>query len=254
MAKANDQHILNYLLRLGDDRLVLGQRVSEWCGHGPILEEDIALSNIALDLIGQASAFYKLCGKVEGKGNTEDFFAYHRGEREFLNLKLVEQPRGDFAVTIARQFLFDAFQSLFLPELSKSSHSGLSALAAKSEKETRYHLRHSHQWVLRLGDGTEESHARIQAAFDDLWMYTGEFFEMNETDLALIKDKATPDLNLFKRPWEEIVSKALKDAKLKVPTSVWMTSGCRSGLHTEHLGHLLSELQILPRSFPGASW
>lgn len=249
-----NSNLLNYTLRLADDRLILGQRLSEWCGHGPVLEEDIALANIALDLVGQATSFYKLAAEIEGKGRTEDYFALHRGEREFLNLKLVEQPKGDFAVTIARQFLFDAFQCLFLPELAKSSDKRIAALGAKAEKESRYHLRHTQQWVLRLGDGTEESHLRVQKAFEDLWLYTGELFEMNEVDEALIKEKIVPSLDLFKSPWLEMVSKTLKTATLSVPDSSWMTSGCRKGLHTEHLGHLLSVLQVLPRSYPEAKW
>src|SRR5690349_18549299 len=174
-----------YLLRLGDDRLVLGHRLSEWCGHGPILEEDIALGNVALDLLGQASALLKLAGAVEGKGRDDDALAYFREAVEFRNALLVELPRGDFAVTIVRQFLFDAYDLHVTDALSRSAHAELAALAAKAHKEARYHVRHSGEWVVRLGDGTEESHARAQAALDDLWRFTGELFTPDAVDEEL---------------------------------------------------------------------
>jgi ring-1,2-phenylacetyl-CoA epoxidase subunit PaaC len=246
--------LFEYLLRLGDDRLVLGHRLSEWCGHGPILEEDIATTNIALDLLGHATMFLRLAGQLEGKGRDEDALAYWRDEHEFRNLQLCELPNGDFGFTILRQFLFDAWSLHWLEALTRSSHAELGAIAAKALKETRYHLRHSGEWVQRLGDGTEESHARMQAALDELWPWTGELDYQDSVDQALRSDAVVPDLALLRPPWEALTREVIGRATLRIPDGPPRMTGGRCGRHTEHLGHLLAELQIVARSHPGAKW
>lgn len=251
---SSDSDLFEYLLRLGDDRLVLGHRLSEWCGHAPILEEDIALANIALDLIGQASLYLHHAGEVEGKGRSEDTLAYFREAVEFGNLKIVELPIGDFAFTIARQFLFDAFSFHQLEQLQKSTSTELAGIAAKGYKEVRYHLRHSSEWMQRLGDGTEESHVRAQAALDDLWRFTGEMFETDEVDHRLAATGVAADLKAIEPKWRTMVADVLARATLTVPSNVAMMSGGRRGQHTEYLGHMLSEMQIVTRSHPGAEW
>lgn len=248
------EDLFDYLLRLGDDRLILGHRLSEWCGHGPILEEDIALANIALDCIGQAIGFLKLAGEVEGKGRSEDDLAYFREAIDFRNLMLLEQPRGDFAYTIARQFLFDVYSFHLYEALQQSSFDELAALAAKSLKEARYHLRHSSQWALRLGDGTEESRQRIQNAFEDLWRFTGEMFRPDTVEQRLIAKNLIPDTAALKPKWDQMVGQVLAEATLTVPKEGFMVSGSRQGRHSEHLGYILSQMQILPRSYPTAQW
>jgi ring-1,2-phenylacetyl-CoA epoxidase subunit PaaC len=245
--------LFEYLLRLGDDRLVLGHRLSEWCGHGPVLEEDIALANVALDLIGQATHFLKLAGQVEGKGRDEDSLAYFRDPIDYRNVKLVELPNGDFGRTIVRQFLFDAWSVLLLEKLQGAAHAEVAGIAAKAYKEARYHVRHSGEWVLRLGDGTEESHRRAQTALDDLWPYTGELLAADEVDRALAGTVA-PDPAALEPAWRHLVSDVVRRATLTLPADGYMQSGGRQGRHTEHLGHLLDEMQILARSHPGAKW
>ena len=246
--------LFNYLLRLGDTSLILAQRNGEWCGHGPFLEEDLALTNIALDLLGQANAILKYAGEVEGKGRTEDDLAFHRNERGFYNILIVELPNGDYAKTILRQFLCDAFDFYFYSELVKSKDATLSAIAAKSIKEITYHLRHTSSWVERLGDGTEESHNRMQSALEELWRYTGELFEMNEVDALLIKESIAVDLNSIKPSWEKKVKEVLTRATLQIPSSAFMQRGSRDAKHTEHLGFILAEMQSLPRALPDAKW
>ena len=246
--------LVEYLLRLGDDRLVLGHRNSEWCGHGPVLEEDIATANIALDLLGQATLFLRLAGELEGQGRDEDALAYWRDENMFRNLQMLELPKGDFGFTILRQFLFDAWSYHHLQELSQSTNTDLAALAAKSHKETRYHLRHSSEWVLRLGDGTDESHLRMQAALDELWPWTGELAWQNEVDAELGAKGIVPDLRTLHPPWEAMVRDVLGRATLNLPTGPMRMTGGRQGRHTEHLGHMLAEMQIVARSHPGAKW
>ena len=245
--------LFEYLLRLGDDRLVLGHRLSQWCGHAPVLEEDIALANIALDLIGQATHFLRLAGQVEGKGRDEDALAYFRDAIEYRNVKLVELPNGDYGRTIVRQFLFDAWRALLVERLQRSTHAELAGIAAKAHKEARYHVRHSGEWVVRLGDGTDESHRRTQTALDELWPYTGELFAADEVDRrlggAIAPDPAAPE-----PAWREVVSDVIRRATLTLPADGYMHSGGRQGRHTEHLGHLLDEMQILARSHPGAKW
>jgi len=243
-----------YTLRRADDALILGHRLSEWCGHAPMLEEDMALANMGLDLLGQARALYSYAAQIEGKGNDEDKFAYLRDVRQYRNLLLVEQPNGDFARTIVRQFFYAAFSDLYWRAMMTSSDTTLAAIAAKSEKESAYHLRHSSEWMLRLGDGTAESHARAQAAIDDLWAFTGEMFEMDDTDRALIESGVAVDPAALQPKWLKTVSGIVNEATLALPGTAWMQNGGRSGRHSEHLGHLLSELQSMQRTFPGASW
>lgn len=253
-----DQHreiLLEYLLRLADDRLVVGHRLSEWCGHGPFLEQDIALANIALDSLGQANNLLELASRVEGKDRSADDFAFQRDETEFHNLLLVEQPNGDFAQTIARQFFFDCYGCLLYAGLSKQEAvAELAGISAKALKEVRYHRRHSREWILRLGDGTEESHERIQRAINELWRFTGELFESDELQQKLVAAGIAPDLAQLAPQWRQDVASAVEEATLELPQSTYMQTGGRSGKHTEHLGHMLSEMQILPRSFPDAKW
>jgi ring-1,2-phenylacetyl-CoA epoxidase subunit PaaC len=246
--------LFQYLLRLGDDRLVLGHRLSEWCGHGPILEEDIALANIALDLIGQASLYLKLAGEVEGKGRTEDDLAYFREAVDFRNVQLVELPKGDYAFTIVRQFFFDVFSYHVLEALHQSTNSEIAGIAAKGFKEVRYHVRHSSEWVVRFGDGTEESHKRAQSAVDHLWRFTPEFFQADDVDREMSASGVAPDLNAIAPKWSDVVSDVLNRATLTVPDDPPAMTGGRKGMHTEHLGHMLSEMQIVARSHPGAAW
>jgi ring-1,2-phenylacetyl-CoA epoxidase subunit PaaC len=246
--------IVEFLLRLGDDRLVLGHRLSEWTGHGPILEEDIAMSNIALDLIGQAAQFLKLAGELEGKGRTEDTLAYFRDGTKYRNCLLVEQPKGDFGDTMVRQFLFDAHSVLVLDALATCKHEGVAAIAAKALKEDKYHLRHSSEWVVRLGDGTAESHARVQASLDRFWRYTGELFERDGIDDAVAKDGIALDSAAIKSRWDAMVNDVLQRATLTRPADGPMQRGGRIGRHTEHLGHLLATMQSVARAHPGASW
>ena len=243
-----------YALRRADDALVLGHRLSEWCGHAPMMEEDMALANMGLDLIGQARELYSYAAKVENAGNDEDRLAYLRDVRQYRNLLLVEQPNGDFARTIIRQFFYSAFADPYWRAMMASKDETLAAIAAKSEKESAYHLRHSSEWVIRLGDGTEESHRRAQTAIDDLWAFTGELFHSDESDKALIADGLAIDPESLRAGWTQTVSNILHTATLNPPASEWMQKGGRSGHHSEHLGHLLSELQSLQRSFPGATW
>ena len=246
--------LFNYTLRLADNSLILSQRLSEWTGHGPFLEEDLALTNIALDLLGQSRSFLEYAAKVEGKGRTEDDLAFLRGEREFYNTLLVEQQNGDYAKTIARQFFIDAFDYYFYTELSKSKDVTLAGIAAKSVKEITYHLRHTASWMVRFGDGTEDSHERLQNAINDLWRYTGELFEMTADDELLLKEGIAVDLNAVKTKWEKHVSEVLQTSKVSVPENAFMQRGSREGKHTENLGYILAEMQYLPRAIPGAKW
>jgi ring-1,2-phenylacetyl-CoA epoxidase subunit PaaC len=249
--------LFDYLLRLGDDRLILGHRLSEWCGHGPILEEDIALANVSLDLLGQATILLRMAGEVEGKGRTEDTLAYFRDAVEFRNCQLVELPTGDFAFTITRQFLFDVYDVVVLDALTTSANTELAAVAAKSLKEARYHVRHSGEWMLKLGDGTDESHRRVQTAVDSLWRFTAELFAADEIDVELVASAVAPELASLKPKWKSLVREVLDRATLTTPADLPRPSrarGGRSGAHTEHLGHLLAEMQIVARSHPGAAW
>lgn len=246
--------LFKYLLRLGDSSLILAQRNAEWCGHGPFLEEDLALTNISLDLLGQANSILNYAGTIEGKGRNEDDLAFLRNEREYFNHLLTEVPNGDYGNTILRQFCCDAFDFFLYSALVKSKDETLSAIAEKSLKEITYHLRHSSSWVERLGDGTEESHSRMQNALGDLWRFTGEMFEMNEVDSILLKEGIAADLNSIKPQWETKVKEVLLRSTLKIPENTFMQRGSRDGRHTEHLGYILAEMQSLPRSMPHAKW
>ena len=243
-----------YALRRADDALILGHRLSEWCGHAPVLEEDMALANMGLDLLGQARELYSYAARVEGKGNDEDKFAYLRDVRQYRNLLLVEQPNGDFACTMVRQFFYSVFADLYWRAMVKSDDTTLAAIAAKSEKESAYHVRHSSEWMVRLGDGTAESHRRAQAAIDDLWAYTGEMFEVDDSERALIDAGVAVDPATLRPQWLKTVTDVVDEATLSLPKNDWMQQGGRSGRHSEHLGHLLSELQSMQRTFPGAIW
>jgi ring-1,2-phenylacetyl-CoA epoxidase subunit PaaC len=252
--QVSEMPLVLYALRRADDALILGHRLSEWCGHAPMMEEDMALANMGLDLLGQARELYSYAAKVEGNGNDEDKFAYLRDVRQYRNLLLLEQPNGDFAGTMTRQFFYAAFADLYWRAMMNSRDTTLAAIAAKSEKESAYHVRHSSEWMIRLGDGTDESHRRAQTAVDDLWAYTGEMFEADDGERGLIDAGIGIDPAALRSRWMETVSNVLREATLTLPNSDWMQQGGRSGRHSEHLGHLLSELQSMQRTFPGATW
>ncbi|MFA6467864.1 MAG: 1,2-phenylacetyl-CoA epoxidase subunit PaaC [Bacteroidota bacterium] len=255
MEKTVNTPIIEYLLRLADDRLILGHRLSEWCGHAPILEEDIALANIALDCIGQANYLYGAAAQEEGKGRTADAIVYFREALEYKNLLLVEQPNGDFARTIVRQFLYDSFGVLLFDRLQHSTFHPLSGIAEKAVKELRYHFRHSSQWMLRLGDGTAESHMRSQKALDELWKFTDEMFLADPLEDELVKKGVGIASHSLMEEWTGTVHGIVAAATLTIPQkSAFIHTGGRSGRHTEHLGHLLSEMQIVARSFPDIQW
>ena len=249
----NETPLVLFALRRADDALVLGHRLSEWCGKAPTPEEDIALANMGLDLLGQARSLYALAAEAEAAGHDEDQFAYLRDPPQYRNLLLLEQPNGDFAHTILRQFLYAAFIDPWWRAMTASSNPGLAAIAAKAEKETAYHLRHSAEWVIRLGDGTPESHRRAQDALDALYPYTGEMFGPPD-EAPLIADATTPDPSTIRATWDQTLDGVLARATLARPTTTWSQQGGRTGRHTEHLGFMLAEMQHLPRSFPGATW
>ncbi len=246
--------LFEWLLRRGDTALVLGHRVSEWCGHSPVLEEDIALANIALDLIGQARMWLGLAGEIEGKGRGENELAYLRDAWDFRNFLLAEQPNGDFGQTLMRQFLIDAYQVPLLEALKSSKDERIAAIAAKAGKEVAYHLDRSADLVIRLGDGTEESHRRMQQALDALWSYTGEMFASDAIDTAMAEAGLAPDAASLKAEWKETVEVVLDEATLTLPESDFAHMGGLTGRHSEHLGHLLAEMQFLQRAYPGATW
>ena len=243
-----------YTLRLGDNALILGHRLSELCSKGPILEEDLALTNISLDMIGRAQALLKYAADTEMLGKTEDDLAYRRPENHYYNNLIIEQPNGDFAHTIARQLFVSVFEFLFYTELEKSKDTTLAAIASKTIKEIKYHMQHAVDWTLRLGDGTAESHKRMQKAVNDLWMYTGEFFEMDNLDTFLLHQHIAVDTTSLKLEWHKYIKTALNDATLNVPEDSFMQTGSKKGIHTENLGHILSEMQYLQRAYPDAKW
>lgn len=251
---AMNDTLFTYLLRLADDHLILSQRLGEWCGAAPTLEEDLALANIALDLIGQARALYAYAGEVEGKGRDEDQLAFLRYEMDYFNALITEQPNGDFAHTIVRQFFVSAFMVPFWREMEKSSDETLAAIAAKASKEVAYHLRHTAEWVIRLGDGTEESRERMVEALEDLAMYTGELFENDALTKAATESGFGVEPSTLHDEWTHTVETVLSEATLEMPQVPHMQSGGRSGRHSEHLGHILSELQYMQRAYPGMSW
>jgi ring-1,2-phenylacetyl-CoA epoxidase subunit PaaC len=246
--------LFKYVLALGDDALILGQRLSQWAYKGPFLEEDIALSNISLDMFGRANLLLEYAATLKGNGATADELAFKRNEREFKNYILCEQPNGNFADTMVRQFFLDAFYKLFLLSMTKSKDTQLSAISQKSIKETTYHLRHSSKWIIRLGDGTAESHMKVQSAIDNLWMFTNELFEMNDIDNEMVNQKIGVDCSLLKVEWDQIIDDNFAEATLNRPEDANMPSGGRQGIHTEHLGHLLSDMQYLQRAYPEAAW
>jgi ring-1,2-phenylacetyl-CoA epoxidase subunit PaaC len=246
--------LFKYILRIGDTNLILGQRLSEWTGHGPFLEEDLALTNITLDITGAAKSLLEYAALIEGKGRTEDDLAFLRNDRQFFNAQITELPNGDYARTIARQVLVDCFDFYFYQELSKSKDETLAGIAQKSLKEVTYHLRHTSAWLERFGDGTEESHNKVQLALNELWQYTNELFEMNEVDEILIQEGIAVDLNLVKSKWEKHILELVEKSTLTIPENVFMQTGSRKGLHTEHLAFILAEMQALPRMYPDAKW
>lgn len=249
-----DAFVAAYASRLGDNALVLGQRMIELVAASPELEEELANANFSLDYIGQARMFYTCAGEREANGRSEDDFAFLRPEHEFRNLLLVEQPNGHFGDSTVRQVLFESWYVLILDALTRCSDADIAAIAARAVKEVRYHLRHSGQWLVRLGDGTDESHARVQHSLNDLWRFTGEMFAADALD-ELIRDKLNgPDLHLVEAQWRENVAAIVAEATLELPADQWMATGGKQGRHTEHFGFLLAEMQYLQRSYPGASW
>lgn len=252
------KHLVDYVLHLADTTHILSQRNAEWCAHGPILEQDIAITNISLDLLGQSRNFYQYAASLvntqENAHVTEDSLAYMRDEREYKNLLLTELPRGDWAQTILRQFLFSVFQQLQYEQLSQSSDEQLAAIAAKSLKEITYHIRWSSEWVLRLGDGTAESHTRMKNAVSALWEYSGECFMPASFENHCMKQGIAPDISLLQQKWFDKVGELFEEATLALPPATYMQSGGKEGIHTEHLGFMLAEMQTLQRSFPGAEW
>lgn len=246
--------LYHYILRLGDTALILGQRLSEWCGHGPVLEQDIALTNIALDQIGQARQFLQYAAELKGDGSDEDTLAYHRDAHEFYNLLLVEQKNGHWGDTLARQFVFDTYNYFLFERLMKSSDERLASIASKAMKEIAYHAQWSAEWIIRLGDGTEESHQKIQKSINDVWMWTGEMLDPDEVDTQMKEAGIAPDLNEIKELWLGKVSEILKIATLEMPEGIGHQRGGKKGLHSEELGYILAEMQFLPKSYPDAKW
>ena len=243
-----------YLVRLADDNLIMGQRLGEYISHAPELEEDLAIANTGLDHVGIARHLYTLAGGIEDDGRSEDDFAMFRSEREFTNALLLEQPNTDFAFIMARQLFFDAYQVPLWTDLAASTHPELAGIAAKGRKEATYHLRRSHTWVVRLGDGTEESHERMQAALDGLWRYTDELLTTDELEEGLAAEGLVPRSSDLRERWTASIDAALEEGTLARPADDFQTSGGRSGVHTEHLGHILAPMQWLQRSQPGLTW
>lgn len=250
----HQEALFTYTLRLADNPLILGHRLGEWCSNAPILEEDLAITNMALDMIGRSESLLRYAADIEANGRTEDDLAYKRAERKYYNHLLIEQPNGDFAYTIARQLFNSVFEFYYYTELMNSKDETLAAIAAKSIKEIKYHLKHASDWTRRLGDGTEESNTRMQTAIDELWMYTGELFENDELDENLIALGIAPDAAALKGKWKTAIMDLLAEARLKVPTDTYMQSGSRQGIHTEHLGFILADMQYLQRAYPDAKW
>ncbi|MBN9075254.1 MAG: phenylacetate-CoA oxygenase subunit PaaI [Rhizobiales bacterium 65-79] len=251
---ADREKLLEFLLRLADDHLILGHRLSEWCGHAPMLEEDLAMPNMALDLIGQARALYAYAAEVEGEGRTEDDFAYLRREREYRNCLLAERPNGDFAHTMLRQLTFAAFMEPMWRAMTASSDATLAGIAAKAVKEVAYHIRHAGEWVVRLGDGTEESARRMKAAAEELAPYVGELFETDEVTEAMAAAGVAPDPASLRQEFDRTIGAVFVEAGLAIPAAPWAQSGGRHGRHGEAMGYLLADLQYMQRTYPGAVW
>lgn len=249
-----NENLYQYILQIGDNALILGQRLGEWCGHGPVLEQDIALTNIALDLMGQARSLLAYAAQVEGKDRNEDQVAFLRAEHQYRNVLLVEQANEDFAYTIVRQFLFDSFHYYFLEALQDSKDETLAALASKSLKEVRYHLKYSSEWMIRLGDGTEVSHEKIQTALNDLWMFSAELIMANDLDKEMLNQGIAPDLELIKPLYEAKLDEIINLATLIKPSEEWMQTGGKEGRHTENMGYILSDMQFMQRAYPNMEW
>ena len=245
---------IDYLYRIADTTVINGQRLAEWCGHGPVLEEDIALTNHALDYLGQATMAYRHIAELDGKGHDEDHYAFLRDTKDFRNLLITELPVGDYGFTVARQFVFSSWYYLFLQELVKSKDAFLSAFGEKSIKEVRYHVQHASDWVKRLGDGTEESHARMQKAINDIWDFTGEMFDMDEVDQTALAIGIGVDNAALRAEWRKNVEAVLTEATLTTPADGYSQRGSKQGKHTEHLGFILADMQFLQRTYPGAKW
>ena len=249
-----DEARLAYALRLGDNALILGQRMVELVAAYPELEEELANANFALDYLGQARMFYTYAGELEGKGRDEDDLAFLRDENEYRNVLLLEQPNGHFGDSIAKLFLFETFYLLQLEALVACDDARIAEIAARAEKEIRYHLRHNSQWLVRLGDGTAESHDKVQASIDNLWRYTGELFAPDDVDVTFAAEFDGPDLAQLQGEWRDSVAGVLATATLAMPEDAWMATGGKEGRHTEHFGYLIAEMQYLQRSYPGAKW
>lgn len=249
-----NNNLYNYILGIADNSLILGQRLGELCGHGPSLETDIACTNISLDLFGQVRSYFQYAAQVAGDDRNEDTIAMTRSEREYVNVLLVEQPNTDFAYTITRQFLFDVYHFAFLTQLQNSNDETLAAIAKKSIKEVSYHLRFSSDWMKRLGDGTEESHNRIQTAINDLWTYTDELFHQTDVDKAMIAEGIGVDTSMLKEAYYNQIAEVLTEATIEVPDLKYFQKGGKQGIHTEHLGYLLAELQYMQRAYPNMTW
>jgi len=252
---SKNQTLVHYAAQIGDNSLIMGHRMSEWCFHAPSLEMEMALMNCALDLIGQARELYSYAAASDDAGRTEDDFAYLRDEQDFRNALLAELPNGDWGDTIVRLFFISAYNRLFYTALAKSSDSELAAIGAKSLKEVTYHLRFSGEWLIRLGDGTEESHQRVQRSVNNLWMFTGELFTMSEAENALLKDGVSVDVATLRADWDQTVSQVFEQATLSIPDNDWAQSGGKTrGHHTEYLGYILADMQFMQRRYPGCEW
>jgi ring-1,2-phenylacetyl-CoA epoxidase subunit PaaC len=249
------KNLIQYILGIADNALILGQRLGELCGHGPILETDIAMTNIALDLLGQTRSYYQYAAQLSNDDNvTEDTIAFLRNERDYRNVLLAEQPNADFAYSITKQFLFDVYHLLLLTELQNSKDETLQAIAKKSIKEVTYHVRFSSDWIIRLGDGTSESNEKMQNAINDLWTFTDELFHQTEADIAVVNEKIGVDVTLLKEPFYKKVNEILKQATLETPETNYFQKGGKQGIHSEHMGYILADMQYMQRSFPNMSW
>ncbi|MFD2562802.1 1,2-phenylacetyl-CoA epoxidase subunit PaaC [Aquimarina rubra] len=248
------ENLIHYIYGIADNALILGQRLSELCGHGPNLETDIACTNMALDLLGQTRSYYQYAAQLSGENVTEDDIAFLRTERQYKNVLLVEQPNNHFGYVITRQFFYDVFHLLLLQELQNSTDITLSAIAKKAIKEVSYHQRFSSDWIKRLGDGTEESHQKVQEAVNDLWKFTDELFQLTEDDKKAVELGAGVDVSLLKEKYYQIVNDVLEEATLSVPELKWFRKGGKDGIHSEHMGYLLSDLQYMQRTYPNMKW
>lgn len=249
-----NKHLVNYILGIADNSLILGQRLSELCGHGPSLETDIALTNISLDLFGQVRSYFQYAAEIHGNETSEDMLAFLRKEHQYTNVLLVEQPNTDFAYVIARQFLFDVYHQLMLEKLQLSKDETLAAIAHKSIKEVNYHVRFSSDWIRRLGDGTEESHQRVQQAINDLWIFTDELFHLTESDHAMIEVGIGVDVSQFRDSYYNHVNHILTESTIEIPPVEYFQKGGKHGIHTEHMGYILTEMQFMQRTYPNMTW